>query len=106
MLLQRRDRITNQKRHSKSNKYSILTPFHLRQLPRPQTSSRKTTKPVENQKSTADGIVRDLDVQDEVWAQLQRDREATKEEQRRSEEKMTEIAKGCRANQEDIQCIG
>lgn len=101
MLRQRRDRITNQKRHSnRPSKHQALhsgPPPPSSAPPSSKTSSHTTTKPKENdrepQRDTADGIGRDPGVQDDVWEQLQRDKEAAKDEQRRSEEKAAEVAK-------------
>ena len=102
MLVQRRDRITNQKRHS--NRHSKQQALSSGPAPPPapppsQISSRTATKPTENdnqgeqERSTGDGIGRDPGVPDDVWEQLQRDKEAAKEAQRRAEERAAEIAR-------------
>jgi len=104
MLLQRRDRVTNRKRDSNERGKQQM-PYADSFSPPPAPSSSQTssrteteTRPIDNgqgesQKSTADGIARDPGVQDDVWEQLQRDKETVKDEQRRSEEKMAEDAK-------------
>lgn len=113
MLVQRRDRITNQKR--RSNRYSEQQALSSGPLPpsappSTQTSSRTATKPTEtdpgeSQSSTTGGIGRDPGVPDDVWEQLQRDKEAAKEEQRRAEEKAAEIAEQERKAAEEAKRI-
>lgn len=114
MLLQRRDRVTNRKRNSnKPSKQEALHSDPLPPSPAPvssHTSSRTETKPKDNsqgepQKSTDDGIARDSGVQDDVWEQLQRDKETAKDEQRRAEEKMAEDAREERRAIEEIKRI-
>lgn len=114
MLLQRRDRVTNRKRNpTKPSKQEALYSDPLPPSPAPvssHTASRTETTPKENsqgepQKSTDDGIARDSGVQDDVWEQLQRDKETAKDEQRRSEEKMAEDAKKERRAIEEIRRI-
>jgi len=114
MLSQRRNRVTN--RRQNSNKPSKKEALYSDPLPpslapiSSQTSSRTETQPTKNsqadsQKSTDDGIARDPDVQDDVWEQLQRDKETAKDEQRRAEEKMAEDARRERKAIEEIKRI-
>jgi hypothetical protein len=114
LLLQRRDRVTNRKRNSnKPSKQEALYSDPLPPSSAPvssHTASRIETKPTESsqgvsQKSTDDGIARDPNVQDNVWEQLQRDKETAKEEQRRAEEKMAEDAKEEQKAMEEIKRI-
>ena len=113
MLVQRRDRITNQKRRSNrhSEQQALSSgPTPPSAPPSAQTSSRTATKPTEtdpgeSQSATTDGIGRDPGVPDDVWEQLQRDKEAAKEEQRRAEEKAAEIAEQERKAAEEAKRI-
>ena len=112
MLMQRRDRIINQKqrshRHSEQQALSSGPPPPSAP-PSSQASSRTATKPTEDdqggQRSTDDGIGRDPGVPDNVWEQLQRDKEAAKEEQRRAEERAAEIAREERRAAEEARRI-
>ena len=114
MLVQRRDRIINQKRKSSkpSNQdvlYSDPTPPPLAPVSS-NTASRTETRPTDNnqgesQKSTEDGTARDPGVEDDVWEQLQRDKETAKDEKRRTEEKMAEDAKEERKATQEIKRI-
>ena len=115
MLLQRRDRITNQKRNSnKPSKQDVLysdpTPPPPPPAPVSLHASRTETKPKdksqeEAQKSTEDGVARDSGVEDDVWEQLERDKETAKEEKRRAEEKMAQEAEEERKAAEEVKRI-
>ena len=113
MLLQRRDRTTNRKRNS--NRPGEQEALHSgppppSAPPSSQTSAHTTARPPENdhgepQKGTTDGTERDPGVQDDVWEQLQRDKEAAKDEQRRSDEKAAEVVKKERKAVEEIKRV-
>ena len=114
MLLQRRDRITNRKRNSnKPSEQDVLYSDPTPPPPAPvssHASSRTETKPKENsqeesQRSTEDGVARDSGVDDDVWKQLERDKETAKEEKRRAEEKMAQDAEEERKAAEEVKRI-
>ncbi len=114
MLLQRRDRITNRKRDSnKPSKQDVLYSDPLAPPPAPvssNASSRTETKPTdisqkESQKSAQDGIARDSGVDDDVWEQLERDKETAKDEKRRAEKKMAKDAEEERKAAEEVKRI-
>jgi SpoVK/Ycf46/Vps4 family AAA+-type ATPase len=114
MLCQRRDRTTNLKQNL--NQHGQQPVLYSDPLPRSsapsssQASSSTAISPKENdqedpQRRAAGGIERDPGVRDDVWEQLRRDKEAKKDEQRRSGEKMAESVKEERRAAEEIRRI-